>query len=924
MRANLVSRLGVATVILLALHYSSLTTAAERSTATLLPDVEARAARPWAGNVRFERTALTRIPHGGMLHPLSNLRSDRIASGPLASPPLTSNPIDGEWSLLAGSGQGGAAGPARIGHSAIYDPNRDRMVIFGGFTNDTWVLDLTVPQAAWVPLTTQGTPPLSRAFHTAVYDANSDRMVVYAGYSWDLLSDVWELDFTTAPPTWSQLQPAGSTPVARAGHTAIYDSDRDRMIVFAGYDGLSGPTERRKDVWSLSLGGNPEWTELTPAVDGPTARSSHEAVYDDLRQAMVVFGGTDTDFRNDVWALSLGGIPEWTPIAAAGLLPAAREEHSMIYDAGNDRLIIYGGYDATFLYGDTWTLSLANPPLWTELEPTGFGPGPRWGHTAVYDHDGARAILFGGGTNYRLPTGTFVLSLSGPPSWSHPLVGPGPGPVRHTFASAYDSHRHRMVLFGGSNVASYLNSSWTITLDDHPVWSQLTTAGTPPAPRRLVEGIYDPEGDRIIVFGGWDDRLFGDLWQLSFATNPPTWSVLVTTGGPPAARAGHGVIYDPRGHRMILFAGWDGVSENYRRNDLWALNLDPAVPEWEQLAPVGTPPSPRGSHSLVYDSDRHRMLVFGGSAYTFLNEVWALSLDDLTWVQLAPFGTPPSPREEQSAIYDPVRERLVIFGGYDNLYFYGSQDLWELTLRGQPQWRQLTPDGPTPIYRWGHAAVYDRERDRMVMHGGLGPGLDETWALTWSHPETAVPALTNVEVLLGEVRLTWSLFGGAFLHANVYRSLDGSAWAWAGSASLGSDGQAQYEDHNVQAGLRYAYRASVMAGSTERYSEVTWVDIPGATDMSAYPLAFRLDAVHPNPVVREMSLSFSLPDQVQGAIEILDTAGRRVWSRPLSAFGPGQHTVRLGREAKLPSGVYLVKLSQGARSQSRKVCVIGQ
>ena len=452
----------------------------------------------------------------------------------------------------------------------------------------------------------------------------------------------------------------------------------------------------------------------------------------------------------------------------------------------------------------------------------------------------------------------------------------------------------------------------------------LTTAGTAPAPRRLVEGIYDPEGDRIIVFGGWDDHLFGDLWQLSFATDPPTWNQLAATGDAPARRAGHGVIYDPIGHRMILFAGWDGVSQNYRRNDLWALNLGPAVPEWEQLAPVGTPPSPRGSHSVVYDSDRHRMIVFGGSDYAFRNDVWALTLEDLTWIRLEPFGPPPSPREEQSAIYDPVRERLVIFGGYDNLYFSGSQDIWELTLRGQPQWRELAPDGPTPIYRWGHAAYYDRERDRMVMHGGLGPGLDETWALTWSHPETAVPALTNVEVLVGEVRLTWSLFGGAFLSANVYRSLDGSAWAVAGSAALGADGQATYADHDVQAGLRYAYRASVMAGGTERYSEATWVDIPGTTDVGANRLVFRLDAVRPNPVVREMSLSFSLPDQAQGSIEIVDAAGRRVWGRPLSGFGPGDHTVRLGAETRLPAGVYLVKLTQGARSQSRKVCVVGR
>ena len=85
-------------------------------------------------------------------------------------------------------------------------------------------------------------------------------------------------------------------------------------------------------------------------------------------------------------------------------------------------------------------------------------------------------------------------------------------------------------------------------------------------------------------------------------------------------------------------------------------------------------------------------------------------------------------------MYDPVRERLVIVGGYENASFYGTDDTWALSLGDDSGWRMLSPAGPEPPYRWGHAAVYDPMFERMVMHGGLGPGLDQTWALTWGQP----------------------------------------------------------------------------------------------------------------------------------------------------------------------------------------------
>ena len=87
---------------------------------------------------------------------------------------------------------------------------------------------------------------------------------------------------------------------------------------------------------------------------------------------------------------------------------------------------------------------------------------------------------------------------------------------------------------------------------------------------------------------------------------------------------------------------------------------------WTQLAPSGTLPVTRCAHSVIFDPVRDRLVMFGGVNFTSdFNDVWTVSLgENPNWTQLAPSGTPPSPRQGHSAIYDPVRDRMIVFGGF--------------------------------------------------------------------------------------------------------------------------------------------------------------------------------------------------------------------------------------------------------------------
>src|SRR5262245_40598544 len=140
---------------------------------------------------------------------------------------------------------------------------------------------------------------------------------------------------------------------------------------------------------------------------------------------------------------------------------------------------------------------------------------------------------------------------------------------------------------------------------------------------------------------------------------------------------------------------------------------------WSALSPSGPLPSSRQQHAAIYDPVRKRLVVFGGKANTVLvNDTWALTLGpNPTWQMLATAGTPPSPRRGHSAVYDANRDRMIVFGGNDGAY---RNDTWELSFASNPPtWNRLSTAGSPPPYGlYGHVAVYDRERLRMIVYGG--------------------------------------------------------------------------------------------------------------------------------------------------------------------------------------------------------------
>ncbi len=314
------------------------------------------------------------------------------------------------------------AGPApRSNHSAILDTSTNRMVVFGGLLapgtpagqrqlNDVWRLSSGL---TWSHVKPSGTPPAPRGAHSAVYDPISNRMIIFGGglgLSSPCENDVWVLTYANGnggKSEWIQLNPSGGAPAPRLGHSAVFDPNTDTMIAFGG-DNCFGTNFA--DVWILSdangVTGTTTWKQLSPAGTPPSARVNQTAVYDPSSNRMIVFAGyTGSTIFNDVWVLSnangSGGTARWTKLSPSGTLPVGRTQPSAVYDAINNRMIVFGGSaTGSGLLGDLWVLSNANgssgKPAWSELAPSGILSEARTAHTAVYNPSTNKMTIFGG------------------------------------------------------------------------------------------------------------------------------------------------------------------------------------------------------------------------------------------------------------------------------------------------------------------------------------------------------------------------------------------------------------------------------------------------------------------------------------------------------------------------------------------------
>ncbi|MDI6808237.1 MAG: kelch repeat-containing protein [Candidatus Eisenbacteria bacterium] len=339
-------------------------------------------------------------------------------------------------------------------------------------------------------------------------------------------------------------------------------------------------------------------------------------------------------------------------------------------------------------------------------------PDARNLHTLTFAQGMSKAILFGGWNGSTLLDDVWSLDpVSG--AWKRLFCG-GAIPGRRSHGTIYDPDSNRVIVFGGFR-GTYLNDVWALDLNSQS-WRELLPSGTLPPARSNHAVVYDTERKRLITFGGFGGTILGNVWALDLGSL--TWKKLVATGDAPPPLFGCSAVWDPLEGRVLVFGGDDGTSPG---NDIWS--LDTETLSWHRIIARGTLPEARSTHTAIFDLVHGKMLVAGGFGSWYLNDVWSFDVKRLTWQEISPSPLPMC--ADAAFVYDPLREQALLFGGWNGAFL---DDTWKLDLNNLT-WSQVFPSASFPTARRGASFVRNEEGKRIFMFGGFDGTtyFDELW-----------------------------------------------------------------------------------------------------------------------------------------------------------------------------------------------------
>ena len=350
--------------------------------------------------------------------------------------------------------------------------------------------------------------------------------------------------------------------------------------------------------------------------------------------------------------------------------------------------------------------------------------------------------------------------------------------ARTGHAMAYDKHRGVTVLFGGSigpgGEETYFDDTWEYNGNQ---WTRITITGPYPDNRAGHAMCYDTVKHRVFLVGGVnEDGYPGDTWTYQ-STGPGTgaWTYHGSMAGRDEdqhALAGSALAFDESRGTAIRIMGFgiltpEGTSSpavyGKSRNIVYYSDFgNPnVIPHWENMAihPFSTFPTTRAC--AAYDPVSKTVMYHGGEAN---NPAYAYNDSKVRGVDLGEprytsnpahpelgvfldYEQNPSIRgasfsgsygtQEAAMVYDPVRDRLVVFGGQGSpeapLGAATREFLRDPNNLDDNIWNgafiRVLTNNPPP--RASHAMVYDAARKTIVLFGGASGSTryGDTWEL---------------------------------------------------------------------------------------------------------------------------------------------------------------------------------------------------
>jgi hypothetical protein len=619
--------------------------------------------------------------------------------------------------------------------------------------------------ATWSRASIEGDPPNLGVLNLLLVDPAHERLLA-VGFTGVYDSsgryvpgpvELWQLPLR-APRAWSRLATMGAAPEGRYEPLVALDETSSTLYLVGGALEFVEPDYSLHplgDTWSIDLDGDLRWEPFPVSGPGLPGAWHGQAIFEPTERKLVVLAPEDSvdlpDSERAVWALPVGGSRAWQPMA---LMPEPLRFTRFELDPFTHRIV---SFESRYRFDSDpalrlWSFDAAGAGAWSEyvfpVEPlTPLFDGFRV--TIAMDRSSHRLLTFGsfGTTGDVDPffdlrrSDVWTLDLDGAPAWSRRYSSVSGTSIRWIAPPVLDSVRRRLA--GVTGLGSSNSVLHTFDLDGPPAWKATYCVGAvPPSFREGSVTVFDPIGDRLVLFGGLRDRVeLGDLWELSFAVAPPRWRRVIPSGEVPTPRGFAAAVHDPARHRLVLFGGFAGQPTD----ESWELDLRASDPTWRRIHVLGSTPPARWGHSAVYDSRRDAMVIFGGrtgDGSTYLQDTWSLSFADCdAWLRLPVEGGLPLARAHHASAYDPVGDRMIVLWGVDR--FGGRFDSKALEFGAPSRWTDFLPAGPSPTFTNEPFALYDPAGDRMLVTRTREPIAGTLRALEWDRSGAQPPPLAE-------------------------------------------------------------------------------------------------------------------------------------------------------------------------------------
>lgn len=521
------------------------------------------------------------------------------------------------------------APPPRAGAASAWDPQGQRMLVFGGFapvgsgpkpaeapgTGDMWSFDGT----RWTEIPRTEPWPPSNGFGSMTWDRARNRLVLLTGFrdlsfqdgipsfgsnedgsrNYEPINDSWEWD----GQTWTQTMARGGRGFLAAGGSVFYDPVQQNVgMVVTEFD-LAGRSV--KQSYRRYEGG--VWPLISYAPAG-TLRLVTNTAWSSADGAAFTFGGAK--IANETFQLTTEiAVDEGTVGTAWNMqpfpvqMPALTDAASITLNDGST--ILFSGKSGT-VYTNTgyrWTGG-----RWTLVESRGDVPSPRSGASFARQDDGA-------------------------------------------------------VLFGGEDDDGMLGDTYTLNSD--AVWTARALSG--PSARRRAPLFR--VGNALYLFGGEaESGASNQTWRYASGA----WTAVALDPNPGSRSRPCAASLGGSAKALLVGDGADG--------DVWSFDGD-----WTLEAPK-TGIGIREGCAATYMSSVGQFLVVGGGGAPGTQDLWSLSptMDLIVNAQnIEPRGERPARRRGAVFVDNPRTGGAMLFGGTRNDTAGELADTWQLKVLGQ-------------------------------------------------------------------------------------------------------------------------------------------------------------------------------------------------------------------------------------------------